>query len=286
MTFTLAQWLSDAVNELTEAGVPQPEVDALLLAAHVRECSLGELKVDALLESELSSEQRRELDLLLARRVRREPLQHITGVAPFRSLELAVGPGVFVPRPETETVTQIAIDAARAVPASEPRIVDLGTGSAAIALAIAVEVPSSAVWAVEKHSAALGWARRNIDTWGQGRVTLVEADFSTALTELDGTVDVVISNPPYIPAGAIPRDVEVREFDPPSALYGGPDGLDDIRAISRRARDLLHSGGLLVIEHGENQSSEIAEILRRDKWSAIAHHRDLTQRDRATTAIR
>jgi len=223
---------------------------------------------------------------LAARRATREPLQHITGIAPFRSLELAVGPGVFVPRPETEQVVQFAIDALRAVPSSAPIGVDLGTGSGAIALAMATEVPHARVFAVEKSSEAIPWTRRNVEASGATNLQLVEGDLGDAFPELDGTVDVVISNPPYVPDAAIPRDPEVRLFDPPIALYGGADGLDIVRAISSVARRLLRPGGLLVLEHGELQGAQIRDLLTADGWRAAATHPDLTTRDRATTALR
>ena len=226
------------------------------------------------------------LEALVARRAAREPLQHLTGRAAFRSLELAVGPGVFVPRPETEQVVQLAIDALRATAEPEPIAVDLGSGSGAIALAMATEVPHARVWAVENSPEAFPWTRRNVDEVGAENLELVFGDLATALPELDGRVAVVISNPPYVPAGEIPVDPEVHLHDPVAALYGGADGLDVVRVLSRRAAELLHPGGVLVIEHAETQSAPIAAILAADGWRAIAHHRDLTSRDRATTALR
>ncbi|MFI5061250.1 MAG: N5-glutamine methyltransferase family protein, partial [Actinomycetales bacterium] len=205
---------------------------------------------------------------------------------PFRSLELAVGPGVFVPRPETEQVAQFAIDALRAVPSPEPIGVDLGTGSGAIALAMATEVPHSRIFAVENSPDAYAWACRNVEESGAKNASVLFVDLADALPELDGTVDVVASNPPYIPAAAIPRDLEVRLFDPPAALYGGEDGLDVVRTISRVAQRLLHPGGTLVLEHGELQGAQIRDILAADGWRAAATHRDLTTRDRTTTALR
>ncbi|WP_159607610.1 peptide chain release factor N(5)-glutamine methyltransferase, partial [Agromyces humi] len=207
------------------------------------------------------------------RRAAREPLQHLTGRAAFRSLELAVGPGVFVPRPETEQVVQLAIDALRATAEPEPIAVDLGTGSGAIALSMATEVPHARVWAVENSPDAFAWTRRNVDEVGAANLELVFGDLATSLAELDGRVAVVISNPPYVPAAEIPVDPEVHLHDPVSALYGGEDGLDVVRVLSRRAAELLHAGGLLVIEHAERQSAAIAAILSADGWRAIAHHR-------------
>jgi release factor glutamine methyltransferase len=223
---------------------------------------------------------------LVERRAAREPLQHITGKAPFRSMELSIGPGAFVPRPETEQVAQFAIDALRSVASPQPLGIDLGTGSGAIALAMATEVPHARIWGVENSPEAYIWARRNQADSGADNITMVFVDLADALPELNNTVDVVISNPPYIPVDAIPRDPEVRLFDPEPALYGGVDGLDVVHAVSATALRLLRAGGTLVMEHGELQAAAIADLLRADGWSAVATHRDLLGRDRATTAIR
>lgn len=283
---TLAEWIDSASAQFEAAGILDGRVDAELLLAFVLDASRGQVQADALLGRELAPAAEVTLDALRERRANREPLQHLTGFAPFRQLELRVGPGVFVPRPETELVVQFAIDALRAVPSAEPRAVDLGSGSGAIALAMATEVPTSRIWAVEKSTDARTWTARNIERYGDGRVELVAGDLADCLPELDGTLDVVISNPPYIPDAAIPRDPEVQRFDPPLALFGGPDGLDLVRALSLTALRLARPGGLLVIEHGEQQAAAIADILHTDGWHAIAHHRDFTGRDRATTALR
>jgi release factor glutamine methyltransferase len=271
---------------LASAGVPDPDVDAELLIGHVLGLSRGGVQARLVVGATIETEDASALASLVARRARREPLQHLTGRAAFRSLELSVGPGVFVPRPETEGVAQLAIDALRAAAEPEPIGVDLGTGSGAIALALATEVPHARVWAVEKSPEAYVWTRRNVEEVGAPNLELVFGDLADALPELDGRVSVVASNPPYIPLGAIPRDPEVRLHDPEAALYGGVDGLDVVRVLSQRALALLRPGGVLVIEHGEAQSADIAAILAADGWRAIAHHRDLTGRDRATTALR
>ncbi|GAA1803118.1 peptide chain release factor N(5)-glutamine methyltransferase [Agromyces neolithicus] len=276
----------ETAARLAAAGVPDPEVDADLLIGHVLGLSRGGVQARIVVGGEIEETDASELAGLVERRARREPLQHLTGRAAFRSLELSVGPGVFVPRPETEGVAQLAIHALRASAEPEPIGIDLGSGSGAIALALATEVPHARVWAVENSPAAFPWTRRNVDEVAAPNLELVFADLAVALPELDGTVAVVVSNPPYIPHGAIPRDPEVRLHDPEHALYGGPDGLDVVRALSNRARALLHPGGVLVIEHGEQQAAEIAALLAADGWRAIAHHRDLTGRDRATTALR
>jgi release factor glutamine methyltransferase len=274
------------VARLTAAGVPDPEIDAELLIGHVLGLSRGGVQAKLVMDGELGESDAASLDALVARRVRREPLQHLTGRAAFRSLELFVGPGVFVPRPETEEVAQLAIDALRAVAEPEPIAVDLGSGTGAIALALATEVPHARVWAVENSPEAFPWTRRNVDAIGAPNLDLVFGDLALALPELDGRVAVVVSNPPYVPLAEMPRDPEVRLYDPEHALYGGADGLDVVRALSKRALGLLRPGGVLVIEHGERQSAGIAALLASDGWRAIAHHRDLTTRDRATTALR
>jgi release factor glutamine methyltransferase len=276
----------ETVAALRAAGVPDPEVDTDLLIGHVLGLSRGGVHAKLVVGGEMQATDAATLDALVARRARREPLQHLTGRAAFRSLELAVGPGVFVPRPETELLAQLAIDALRAAAEPEPVALDLGAGSGAVGLAMATEVPHALVWAVENSPEAFPWTRRNVEEVAAPNLELVFGDLGDALPELDGRAAVVASNPPYIPAGAIPRDPEVRLHDPEHALYGGEDGLDVVRVLSRRALALLHPGGTLMIEHGETQSAEIAALLSGDGWHAIAHHRDLTGRDRVTTARR
>lgn len=281
----LSRAIRAAAATLAATGVPTPDVDAELLAAHVLGLGRGELAAASLRGDRMPAAQARVFDDVVARRASREPLQHITGVAPFRHLELRVGPGVFVPRPETEGVAQLAIDALRAAAGPEPIAVDLGTGSGAIALAMATEVPHARVHAAENSVDAFLWAKENFARLAP-HARLAFIDLADAFPELDGTVSVVASNPPYVPAAAIPRDPEVRFWDPPAALYGGEDGLDVVRVLSRTALRLLHPGGVLVIEHGEWQGASIRALLEADGWRAAATHPDLTMRDRATTAVR
>ena len=281
---SLAAVVRAAAQRLTDVGVPDPLVDAELLAGHVLGRRRGEVQAAIVRGDRVDDADAVALDSVVARRAAREPLQHITGTAPFRHLELAVGPGVFVPRPETETVAQYAIDALVNSAEPAPIGIDLGTGSGAIALAMATEVPHARIFAAELSEDAHAWATRNVE--GVENLTLVLSDLRDAFPELDGTASVVISNPPYVPDAAVPRDPEVRLFDPAMALYGGEDGLDIVRALSGRALGLLRPGGLLVIEHGELQGESIREILTVDGWRAAATHRDLTLRDRATTALR
>jgi release factor glutamine methyltransferase len=263
----LAAALDRATVILESAGVPAARVDAELLVGHILGISRGGVQARVATDAAIGTDEAIELTEFVERRAAREPLQHITGVAYFR-------------------LVQHAVDALRAVATPEPLAVDLGTGSGAIALALATEVPHSRVYGVEVSPRAYVWARQNFRSVGADNATPVFHDLAGALPELDGLVDVVISNPPYIPTGAIPRDPEVRLHDPELALYGGEDGLDVVRQVSQTAARLLHSGGTLVLEHGELQSAAIAELLARDGWRAIAHHRDLTGRDRATTALR
>jgi len=283
---SVAALVRDAAARLAAAGVPDPDVDAELLAAHVLGSGRGAVQAAAIRGDGMDAAAAAALEELVQRRCARVPLQHLTGRAPFRHLELAVGPGVFVPRPETEMVAQLAIDALLAAAVPEPVAVDLGTGSGAIALAMATEVPHARVYAAEKSADAFVWAKENARRVGTANLSVVCADLADAFGELDGTVSVVASNPPYVPDDAIPRDPEVRLYDPPAALYGGVDGLDVVRVLSRVGLRLAHPGGVIVIEHGEWQGAAIRDILAADGWRAAATHPDLTMRDRATTALR
>lgn len=297
----VAAVLSELRAQLEAAGIEDPGADVELIVAHVLDVARGRVQALAILGTELGDDELARIRELADERARRVPLQHLTGRAPFRGIELEVGPGVFVPRPETETVAQFAIDALRAVPDPEPLAVDLCTGSGAIALALANEVPTARVRAVEKSPEAHAWAARNVARLGDGRVELLLGDvadldpgagdpapgpLAAAFDPLAGRVHVLVSNPPYVPSGMVPRDPEVRDHDPELALYSGTDGLDLIRVISRAARRLVVPGGLLVLEHAEGQGRAIRELLATDGWRAAATHQDLTLRDRATTAIR
>lgn len=270
--------LDDATAELAAAGVPSPRFDAEELAAH----ALGVERRD-LPRALTLGRAAAQFAAYVARRAGREPLQHITGRAWFRHVELAVGPGVFVPRPETEVVAGVAIDEARRV-AGVPVVVDLGTGSGAIALAVADEVPAALVHAVEADPGALEWAGRNLA--GSG-VDLRSGDMADAFGDLDGAVDVVVSNPPYIPVGANIRDPEVAEHDPASALWSGSDGLDAMRVVERVAWRLLRPGGLVVAEHADLQGGSAPAVFSAaGRWVDVRDHRDLAGRDRFVTARR
>jgi release factor glutamine methyltransferase len=271
-----------ATARLAAAGVPSPRYDAEELAAWVHGVPRGELHAVADRDFDAS------YWAAITRRANREPLQHITGRAYFRYLELAVGPGVFIPRPETEVVVGWAIDRLHAMDVADPLVVDLGTGSAAIALSIAQEVPRARVHAVEVDERALSWARRNVAAQEAGaRVTLHLAEVDGCLPELDGMVDLVVSNPPYVPLGATVRDPEVAEYDPPRALWAGPDGAQVVRAVERSAARLLRPDGWVVVEHGDEQGA-VAPVWFPEArgWEGVRGHRDLAGRPRFVTARR
>ncbi|MFF2807597.1 peptide chain release factor N(5)-glutamine methyltransferase [Streptomyces sp. NPDC058000] len=278
MNLLLAE-VAQATQRLADAGVPSPRFDAEELAAHVHGVKRSQLHTvpDADFDARYWE--------AIARREAREPLQHITGRAFFRYLELAVGPGVFVPRPETESVVGWAIDAVRAMDVVEPLIVDLCTGSGAIALALAQEVPRSRVHAVELSEQALTFARKNVEG---SRVVLHQGDALTALPELDGQVDLVISNPPYIPLTEWEYVApEARDHDPELALFSGEDGLDTIRGIERTAHRLLRPGGVVVVEHADTQGGQVPWIFNEEQgWADAADHPDLNNRPRFATARR
>ncbi|MFE1953560.1 MULTISPECIES: peptide chain release factor N(5)-glutamine methyltransferase [Streptomyces] len=269
--------VAQATQRLADAGVPSPRNDAEELAAFVHGVKRGELHTvkDADFDARYWE--------VTARREAREPLQHITGLAYFRYLELQVGPGVFVPRPETESVVGWAIDAVRAMDVVEPLIVDLCTGSGAIALALAQEVPRSRVHAVELSEDALKWTRRNVEG---SRVDLRQGDALDAFPDLDGQVDLVISNPPYIPLTEWEYVApEARDHDPDMALFSGEDGLDLIRGIERTAHRLLRPGGVVVIEHADTQGGQVPWIFTEERgWADAADHPDLNNRPRFATA--
>ena len=276
----LAQVLVRATAALAQ--VPSPRVDAELLAAHLLYGgSRSRLQHAALMRERLTPAQVAEYEALVARRAAREPLQHITGRAPFHHLELSVGPGVFVPRPETELLVEEALKvlSARAESATgQLRIVDLCTGSGAIAAAVKSELQAAQVFAVELSEEAIPYARKNLESLG---VHLVQGDALTALTELAGRFDAVLSNPPYIPSANVPAAPEAALHDPDMALYGGgADGMQMPSAIAARAFELLTPGGLFIMEHDDTQEEAVAELLARVGFERCYPVRDLNGRPR------
>lgn len=282
-----------ATSVLSAAGVPSPRRDALLLLAHCLGVDAGEAERAVLLRRGLGEAEQARFDALTTERRSRVPLQHLTGRAPFRHLELEVGPGVFVPRPETEAVAGAVVDHLTAAAAQgwsrRPLVVDLCTGSGAIALAVATEVPCANVVAVEISPEAFAWASRNAERNAR-RVELRQGDATDPATcaDLHGLVDVVVSNPPYIPPEAVPVDPEVRDHDPGIALYGrGRDGLDVPRGVIGVAAGLLRSGGLFVMEHAEVQGEALIRGLLDDgRWGQVHDRLDHAGRPRFVVATR
>ena len=280
-SFSGGDLLRKATGKLAAAGVSSPEYDAAELLAHV----LGTSRSRLILAQTPTSGQQAAFAALIERRARREPLQHLTGAAAFRYVELAVGPGVFVPRPETELLAGWGIDAARTVlkAGRSPVVVDLCTGSGAIALAIAHEVPEAEVHAVELGEDAFAWAERNFAGTG---VDLRQGDMAEAFKDLDGTVDVVVCNPPYIPLEAFESVApEARDFDPALSLWSGQDGLDAIRVLEVVAARLLRPGGVQGVEHGDVQGESAQAVFAgASRWADIRDNTDLAGRSRFVTA--
>ena len=286
----LGDLVRHAAERFESVGIDSSLADAELLAGHILGLSRGGVQARILVGATLTEDQAESISDLYGRRLAREPLQHITGVAYFRQLELGVGRGVFIPRPETEFVAQLAIDAIRDAlksGAEQPIAVDLGTGSGAIALAMATEIPAAKIYAVEKSDDAFPFTKSNFEKYAEScDATLIQGDLADAFQELNGLVSVVASNPPYIPLDMIPRDEEVRLHDPALALYGGEDGMSVIHLVSATAARLLVPGGALIIEHADSQSDQVCQLLLADGWRDVRAHRDLTERYRAVTAIK
>ncbi|MFL6241274.1 MAG: peptide chain release factor N(5)-glutamine methyltransferase [Actinomycetes bacterium] len=266
--------IGDAAAALAEAGVDSAQHEAEVLAAHVLGVGRSELASAPM----FTGQQFETFSALVRRRTTREPLQYLVGSAPFRHLDVLVGPGAFIPRPETELVAGWAIDTARTIDA--PVVVDLCSGPGTIALAIAQEAPNARVHAVEIDADAAAWAARNIAATGL-QVQLHVADVVDALTSLNGDVDVVVANPPYLTRGTIDQP-EVRDFEPDIALYDG-EGLGVIDAVVHVATRLLRPRGHVVVEHGDDQGGAVTGLLAAAGFTDVADHRDLTGRDRFST---
>lgn len=230
----------------------------------------------------ITHEQVTRVRALAAERAKRVPLQHLTGVAPFRYIELAVGPGVFIPRPETEVMVGWGLDTINGT--REPLVVDLCAGSGAISLSVAYEHPGARVVAVERLPGALLWLRRNA---ASSSVEIVDGDATSGdiLSDLDGRVDLVLCNPPYVPS-ASPVAPEVADHDPAAAVFAGPDGLGVIRGIVTRAAALLRPGGALAVEHDDSHGEAVPALLAAAGFESVADHRDLTGRPRFATGYR
>lgn len=280
----VSEALELATDKFSAAGVLSPSVDAELLGCFILDATRSELTLLAITGESFPENRLADFLEAVKRREKREPIQHITGLAPFRYLELEVGPGVFIPRPETEQLVDLAIQKIESI--QNPVIVDLCSGSGAISIALNTEVAGSRVYSVELSKDAFAFLTRNYQRYGLDPKALRHENLTTALEELKAGVDLVVSNPPYIPDSAIPIDLEVQLHDPAVALYGGEDGLDVIRLISTRAWYLLRPGGHLVLEHANTQASAIGELLLTQGWHEVVSASDLTGKDRMISAVR
>ena len=283
MELTFKEFLRGGKEQLSAAGFA--EVEAEILLAHTLGISRMDLHNPLTVENALSAIGDMTIVeetfwKLLDRRCAHEPLQYLTGVAYFRHLELKVGPGVLVPRPESELLVEAILTHIEKL-SGAVSVVDLGSGSGALALAIATEAPHTHVIAVEKSPEAIYWLKENVSFIDE-KVRILESDVATAL---DGVkCDVVIANPPYVPdSQELPRDV--AEHEPAIALFGGADGMKAPRLFISTASRLLKEGGFLAIEHHEEQGLAIADVLSAD-FTDILLHQDLTGRPRFTTAVR
>ncbi|MGO0603319.1 peptide chain release factor N(5)-glutamine methyltransferase [Brevibacterium linens] len=291
-----------ATTLFTEAGIASPEADALELLCHAWEIDRAALHRHRLFDDPVPDSVSARFAELCDRRRQRTPLQHLTGIAYFRHLQLQVGPGVFVPRPETELLvgSVLAELSEFSTPDStieteevrRPIVIDLCSGSGAISLSVATEFDGVDVLGVERESAALDWSLTNLEhsRLGESRVEFIGAD-ATSITQarpdLRGRADIVVTNPPYVPDSAVPRDPEVADHDPAAALFGGDTGLEIPGLIISEAEQLLRPGGLFLMEHSEDQGADARELL--EATAGLRHaatFQDYTGRDRYTVARR
>ena len=285
---SLAGLLADISTRLARAGVPSPSVDAEFLLAHVTALGRGELLAKIHQGLELEPAQLADLDALVTRRGAREPLQHLLGVAGFMSFEVEVGPGVFVPRPETEALAERAIHSASTMAIGDRglQIVDLCSGSGVLAIALARAIPHATVHAVELSDEAMPYLRKNIADLSP-EVQITQGSVAHWASEVEtSSVDVVVSNPPYVPDAEIPNDPEVQHFDPALALYGGEDGLDVVRVIVEGAFRAVRPGGVLILEHSNLQGAAVREVFEGYGVRTVSTEKDLVGRDRFTQGYR
>lgn len=290
-----ADVIRDAAVQLREAGIETPEHDAKLLLAEAAGVELRDVDKALLMGEELgTAEQLARFQSMLARRAKREPLQYITGHAPFRYLDLKVGLGVFIPRPETETVVQAGLDWLTEHGMIHPRVVDLCAGSGAIGLSVVSEVPGSQVWAVELSPNTAEWTNKNLAETAKWypsiasnyQLEIADATSLATLAQLDGTIDIVITNPPYVPESDVPEQPEVRDWDPELALYGGSmDGTLIPERIIERAYRLLKPGGALVMEHDVTQGDRLVAYAKAAGFTTASTGRDWAGRDRYLFAV-
>lgn len=269
--------LEQATHDLEAGGVSSPRHDAEVLLSH----TTGVPRMMLIGSAKPSGMQVQQFLELVKARASRVPLQHLTGSAGFRYVDVEVGPGVFVPRPETELLAGWAIDHAKTL--ESPVVVELCAGAGAISLSVVHEVPGASVYAVELDEPAFEWAQRNLS--GSG-VDLRLGDMADAFPELNGQVDVVVTNPPYIPLDAWESVApEARDHDPALALWSGDDGLDAMRVVDQVAWRLLKPGGVVGAEHADAQG-ESAPAVFAPRWVDVRDHRDFADRPRFVTATK
>ena len=273
--------LAFAKDALTQAGVPSAEADAYWLICHAAGISKTEIMTRMSFDLGLSEQAHETFLKLLERRVKREPLQHIIGTAGFLDFEVKVGPGVFIPRPETESLVVLALELVRDL--ENPRVLEVGSGSGVIPIAISRARPDAEIVAIEASTDAMPYLRQNFSELAP-RILLREGVFPDAAFDLVGKVDLLVSNPPYIPQSAIPLEPEVYLHDPELALYSGEDGLDVIRDLVTIGFDLIVPGGSIAIEHADSQSDAIVELLLAQGYNEVVAHKDLTGRFRLVSA--
>jgi release factor glutamine methyltransferase len=292
---SLDEVLRASTDVLMQAGVSSPRHDAEALASYALGAERSAVRTWLALGVSIAAEQVSQIQALVERRASREPLQHITGSTGFARIDLLVGPGVFVPRPESELLVERALVEVQSIVATGqvPVVVDLCSGSGAIGLAVAHECSTAQLHSVELDDDAFLWLQRNVEALNLGaRVQAYHADATAALPDLTGRIDVVVCNPPYVPLDATIRDPEAARFDPPMALWGGIDGLDVIRGIEANAARLLKPGGLLIIEHADVQGEALPLLLmsryqdNQRVWTDVMDQRDLADRPRFTVARR
>lgn len=277
-----------AIHHLAKAGVASPEADAWLLLAALRGLSRGQLQAQALIGGVLEPGEREQFDEWVARRVTREPLWHITGLAPFLELELHVGPGVFTPRPETELLAEQAISWATLNPPgeSDTLVIDLCAGAGPIGLAIAHRVPHTRVLAVEASTEAVDYLARNIQRIAPDRVELVASEMANAPDFLDGRLaDMVVANPPYLERGVDVLDQETQTGDPDPALFGHPEALSQVREVIEVASTVLREGGVVFIEHGITQGEHVRSLMTAAGFAHTETHADLLGRPRFSQGV-
>ena len=278
--------LRDASERFARAGVPTPGVDAEILMASLLEVSRGAMLAQAQTGKALDPIQLERWEALVSRRESREPLQHITGTAPFMDFEVSVGEGVFVPRPETQALVEAAMTHAQSIAVGENglHILDLCSGSGVIAISLARAVAHAHVVALEASDSALPYLKRNVAELAP-HVEVLHGK----VTDLDRghpLVDMILANPPYVPLAEVPNEPEVANFDPSMALFGGEDGLDVVRDIVDYALGALRSGGYLAIEHSNLQGAAIREILNAEGFFGVATEKDFVDRERFTRGFR